>query len=58
MRGAFPSAWVFFGFRLLHSAVHCTVNVILLRFWLYAAGAVALWFMVVRAAIQSIAGLG
>ena len=43
-------AWVFVGFRILHSAVHCTVNIVLLRFWLYAVSAVALWVIVVRAA--------
>ncbi len=44
------AAWVFFGFRLLHSVVHCTFNFVPLRFWLYATSAMALWFMVLRAA--------
>lgn len=44
------AAWVFAGFRILHSAVHCTVNIVLLRFWLYCISALALWFMVARAA--------
>jgi hypothetical protein len=44
------AAWIFAGFRVLHSAVHCTVNIVLLRFWLYCISALALWFMVVRAA--------
>jgi hypothetical protein len=44
------AAWVFAGFRVLHSAVHCTVNIVMLRFWLYCIAALALWFMVVRAA--------
>jgi hypothetical protein len=44
------AAWTFAGFRVLHSAVHCTVNIVLLRFWLYCISALALWFMVVRAA--------
>lgn len=44
------AAWVFFGFRVLHSAVHCTFNLVPLRFWLYAVSAVALWFMVSRIA--------
>ena len=39
------AAWIFFGFRVLHSAVHCTFNFVPLRFWLYAISAVALWFM-------------
>ena len=33
------------------SAVHCTVNVVILRFWLYCISALALWFMVARAAL-------
>jgi hypothetical protein len=44
------AAWVFAVFRVLHSAVHCTINIVLLRFWLYCISALALWFMVVRAA--------
>lgn len=44
------AAWVFFLFRLLHSAVHCTFNFVPLRFWLYAISAAALWAMVVRIA--------
>lgn len=48
------AAWVFAGFRVLHSAVHCTVNIVLLRFWLYCISALALWFMVARAAIGAL----
>lgn len=44
------AAWVFFAFRVLHSAVHCTFNFVPLRFWLYAISAAALWFMVARIA--------
>lgn len=44
------AAWAFFGFRVLHSAVHCTFNFVPLRFWLYAISALALWFMVLRIA--------
>jgi hypothetical protein len=44
------AAWVFAGFRILHSAVHCTVNIVMLRFWLYCISALALWFMMARAA--------
>lgn len=46
-----PGRWLFVGFRVLHSAVHCTFNFVPLRFWLYAGGALSLWFMVVRAAL-------
>jgi hypothetical protein len=48
------AAWVFFGFRVLHSAVHCTFNFVLLRFWLYAISALALWFMVLGIAWQGL----
>lgn len=48
------AAWGFFLFRALHSAVHCTFNFIPLRFVLYVISAVALWWMVVRAATETI----
>jgi hypothetical protein len=47
------AAWVFFLFRAMHSAVHCTFNFIPLRFVLYVISAAALWFMVLRAAIAT-----
>ena len=46
------AAWVFLGFRVLHSVVHCTVNIVILRFYLYSAAALALWFMLARATID------
>ena len=46
------AAWIFAAFRVLHSAVHCTVNIILLRFWLYAISTLAVWFIAIRAAIH------
>ena len=49
------AAWLFFLFRTCHSAVHCTSNVVMLRFYLYAAGAAALWFMLGRALIGELA---
>jgi hypothetical protein len=48
------AAWTFAGFRVLHSAVHCTVNIVMLRFWLYCISALALWFMVIRAALSAL----
>jgi hypothetical protein len=48
------AAWVFAIFRILHSAVHCTVNIVLIRFWLYCLSALALWFMVVRAGLNAL----
>jgi len=49
------AAWVFLVFRVLHSVVHCTVNIVMLRFYLYSAAALALWFMIGRAAIDVLA---
>ena len=46
------AAWIFALFRALHSAVHCTINVINVRFTLYAISTLAVWFMVGRAALQ------
>ncbi|UBF25635.1 MAPEG family protein [Kovacikia minuta CCNUW1] len=45
------AAWIFFVFRALHSLVHCTVNIILLRFYLYLISTIAVWFMALRAAV-------
>jgi hypothetical protein len=45
------AGWIFAAFRALHSAVHCTFNRVLLRFYLYLISTVALLFMVIRAAL-------
>ena len=39
------AAWVFFVFRTLHSIVHCTRNIVMWRFYYYAASSLTLWFM-------------
>jgi hypothetical protein len=46
------AGWIFAAFRALHSAVHCTVNIVMLRFWLCAISTAALWFMAIRAALS------
>jgi hypothetical protein len=48
--GYLVAAWVFAAFRALHSAVHCTINIVMLRFWLYLISTVAVWYMLLRAA--------
>ena len=45
------AAWVFVVFRALHSAVQCTFNLIILRFYLYLIATLAVWFMAIRAAL-------
>ena len=48
------AAWVFFAFRVMHSFVQCTSNIVMLRFYLYLAAALALWFMLGRALVASL----
>jgi hypothetical protein len=45
------AAWVFVIFRALHSVVHCTFNLIMLRFYLYLFATLAVWFIAIRAAL-------
>lgn len=49
------AAWFFFALRTLHSVVHCTKNIVMARFILYAGAALALWFMLIRALIGELA---
>jgi len=46
------SAWLFLVARIIHSVIHCTVNIVKLRFVSYMLGALVLWFMVLRAALK------
>jgi hypothetical protein len=50
------AAWVFVAFRALHSAAHCTFNLVMLRFYLYLVATLAVWFMIVRAALTYLGG--
>jgi hypothetical protein len=50
------AAWTFLGFRVIHSAIHCTINIVIARFAAYSIAALALWFMLARAVIGIIAG--
>lgn len=50
------AAWVFVAFRALHSAVHCTFNLIMLRFYLYLFATMAIWFIAIRAALNHFGG--
>lgn len=44
-------AWVFLGFRVLHSLIHCSYNRVLHRFIAYMISSLAMWVMVARAAL-------
>jgi hypothetical protein len=46
------AAWGFVLFRIMHSAVHCTFNRIMLRFHLYLYSTISLWFMAGRSALM------
>src|SRR5216684_3694808 len=35
------AAWVFAAFRVMHSAIHCTINIVMLRFYLYLISTLA-----------------
>ena len=50
------AAWIFVAFRALHSAVHCTFNLVMLRFYLYLIATLAVWFMVARATLAYFGG--
>jgi hypothetical protein len=50
------AAWIFVAFRTAHSAVHCTFNHVMLRFYLYLVATLAVWFMMTRAALAHLAG--
>jgi hypothetical protein len=45
------AGWIFVAFRALHSAVHCTFNLVMLRFYLYLISTLAVWTIAVRAAL-------
>jgi len=44
------AAWTFFGLRVVHSLIQCTVNIVILRFAAYMISSIALWFMLLRVA--------
>jgi len=44
-------AWLFVAFRAMHSAVHCTFNLVILRFYLYLIATLAVWFIAIRAGL-------
>lgn len=50
-------AYSYLALRIAHSAVHCTVNVVLLRFGLYVTSSLILWVMVCRAAYVAVTGM-
>lgn len=45
-------AWVFVGFRALHSLIQCTYNNVNHRFGAYAISCLALWVMLIKAILQ------
>lgn len=38
-------AWLFVGFRVMHSAIHCTYNKVMHRFVSYLLGGIVLWIL-------------
>lgn len=48
------AAWLFLLLRCAHSFVHCTSNVVMTRFRLYALSSLALWFMLAHAVVDQV----
>lgn len=44
-------SWLFVLLRVLHSAIHCTINIVMIRFIVYVLSSVILFAMIFRAAI-------
>ena len=42
---ALTLAWTFVALRMLHSAIQCTYNKVMHRFYVYAAGGLVLWVL-------------
>ena len=42
---ALALAWAFVALRVLHSAIHCTYNRVIHRFYAYVAGGMVLWVL-------------
>lgn len=51
------AAWLFLVFRTFHSIVHCTSNIVMLRFSLYSGAAFSLWFMLGRAVLAELSAI-
>jgi len=49
-------AWLFVALRVLHSAIHCTYNRVVHRFYAYLAGGVVLWVLWGVIAVDLLAG--
>ena len=49
-RAYLVAAWLFVLFRALHSAVHCTINIVTVRFTIYILSCGCLFFILLRAA--------
>ena len=45
-------AWTFVAFRVLHSLVHCSINIVRLRFVAYFLSTIVLWVMLLRAVLD------
>ena len=45
-------AWIFVLLRWAHSAIHCTINNVAVRFYLEALSTLTLWLMLLRAALH------
>jgi len=50
------AAWLFVALRVVHSVIHCTVNIVIWRFAVYFVSALVLWFVLLRVLWQVASG--
>lgn len=46
-------AWAFVILRIVHSVIHCTVNIVNMRFAAYLLSSLVLWYMVINFACRA-----
>lgn len=54
--GYLLAAWLFVALRVVHSVIHCTVNIVIWRFVVYFVSALVFWFMLLRVLWQFASG--
>lgn len=48
------AAWLFFGFRVIHSIIHCSINHVVARFTAYQLAAFSLWVIIGRIIVSAV----
>ncbi|WP_172806848.1 MAPEG family protein [Endozoicomonas arenosclerae] len=56
--GYLYAAYIFLGFRVLHSLIQCSFNNVNLRFSAYIVASIALWYILIRSIINALSLMG